>query len=304
MSRLVKETLVQPEDLRGFGIHVTKLESIDIGPAINPIQQLYAKNKGKQKLVTRDSQAIDGIDPNILAIMPLDIQQEYAAAMGTSATSKRVDTNGVASASRDPPVGSPGLQESLGSQVDMTVFRNLPLDIQQEIRLQHQSTTNANQITSPLIRSASQLFSTKTLDLEVMNQLPEKMQREVRAQIRLNRINKNKRQAPIVHPDLTPRPETAFPNYDWIPSRSQIDKSVYDALPFEIQDQINRELMDRAVQPALSSKKVKLDNSISYARPSLGSCSEMKDVLKVLDNWLTRPIMEYAKSPDQGVRPL
>jgi hypothetical protein len=152
-----------------------------MGPAVNPIQDLYSKRVNRAP--HRDSR-MDEIDPDILKQMPLEIQREYA-----QASSSRNTGTPLAYPSRNTPDIYEIEGESLGSQVDMSVFKDLPADIQQEIRQQQAQRSAA--LSSPPFISASQLNSKSLLDKTVLEELPEKLQREVRAIIRLNRINKH-----------------------------------------------------------------------------------------------------------------
>jgi hypothetical protein len=254
---------------------------------VNPIKELFSKRKSRDPIPSMHE-----IDPDILAKMPLEIQREYAMA-----STERND----AQTASPPEVVNICQSDSLGSQVDMGVFNDLPADIQHELRQQYlQQTTTVT--SSPFI-SASQLDSKSLLDKTVLDELPVKLQREVRAIIRLNRINKKneerasplKRKADVLVVD-SPKCELA---YDNLPNRSQIDREVYDSLPLEIQNDINAELRKRKIDPP---PRIEVDID-SFAKPSLDDAHDIKDVLKHLDNWLTMPIIEYSRDRFRKVSP-
>jgi hypothetical protein len=288
--------------LRGVGIHLTKLEDVNLGPAVNPIQNLYSKRKQKEPRQDADPNPdssfprIDEIDPDILRQMPLEIQQEYARA--SSSRDTRAPPAFPSSVDSDV-IDLYQIEEEapLGSQIDMSVFQDLPADIQQEIRQQYILSTTSKTSSTPII-SASQLNSKSLLDKNVLDELPEKIQREVRAIIRLNRIEKRndakkispvKRKAEVIVEEPMNDPEYGLPR------RSQIDREVYNSLPIEIQNDINAELRKNAISPPT---RVMLDNE-SFKKPMLGDASEIKDVLRRLDEWLTLPIVQYSRENRQ-----
>lgn len=324
--KMLKGVGISAGDIRGVGLHATRLESAHLGPAVNPIQKLYSRKGKERQAHTAGVLDLHDIDERVLAEMPPDIQQEiYAAA--------RLGYSSVSSSSKAPPGPSfgskqtsagvpnvfikqsvdlpdepielldddPILTTQFGSRVDMDVFKNLPEDIQTEIREQHAHAPPAQDL--PALTSASQLNSADLIDPQVLAQLPEFIKTELKTLIRMN---KSKMPAPTaggpsphkIQKRAAPPPSrvSEHSSDDMPLRRSQIDRSVFDALPLEVQRQINADLRVTAGIVAAKAK----ENAYVYNRllpltkPEVKGFSDVKSVIALLDNWMTRPLVEYS----------
>ncbi|KAJ3396896.1 deoxycytidyl transferase [Lobulomyces angularis] len=255
VSKLATELAIGFEKIRGVGISVTKLDatSTDKGSVIRTLLEKQAEKQKKR--IREDAFDVEPIpapkrfeinpsqvDPDVLELLPPDIQEEFRNSL-----QKKMD-NGRIKQSDESIIGPSSSQSK-------SFLSAIPVSIRREIdsELCYSRRKGKNKISSTVNVSPSKELleehlvpkSHADLNLEVYNALPDFIREEYEEIIfktptkerAVDMLSNSRKKV------LSPVTPTNIVNEENIfPTLSQMDKSIYENLPLEIQKEIKTHL--------------------------------------------------------------
>lgn len=150
-SILLQNLKINPEDIRGMGIQIGRLEKLSKNPRggnhslLNFINQSPHKSTSVSKPSNLSEEDLSEVDPNIFALLPEDLQREiseYFKSKGkninfkvnnSAAVEKRNSHSSLSDHNSDNYKKLQNSDFPNFSQIDPTVFNALPDDVKQEI---------------------------------------------------------------------------------------------------------------------------------------------------------------------------